>query len=159
MTASEDGSSPTLTPNQKGAIAEAVIAAEAIKLGIDVYRAVSEHGRFDMIFAIGARILRVQCKWAVRRNHVVSVRLQTCRRTAAGMFHRSYTEKEIDAVAAYCSELETCYLLPASLVAGRREISLRLQPTKNNQETGVKWAKQYEFGAIAQLGERLAGSQ
>jgi hypothetical protein len=39
-------------------------------------------------------------------------------------------------------------------------------PTRNNQRRGVHWARDYEFaariqsfGAVAQLGERLAGSQ
>ena len=41
-----------LTTNQKGAIAEASIAREAIKLGIEVYRPVMEGGRFDLIFLL-----------------------------------------------------------------------------------------------------------
>ena len=40
-----------LTTNQKGAIAETAITAEAVRLGIEVYRPVAEHGRYDMIFA------------------------------------------------------------------------------------------------------------
>ena len=47
-----------------------------------------------------------------------------------------------------------------------RTVSLRLGPTQNNQEKGINWAEQYEFGAtlgsrgaIAQLGERLLGMQ
>jgi PD-(D/E)XK nuclease superfamily protein len=164
MDRSEEGPSldlpsPELTTNQKGAIAETAIVAHATRLGIDVYRPVSEHGRFDMMFVIASRILRVQCKWAVKRCDVISVRLQSCRRIAEGMLYRTYTEDEIDAVAAYCAELDKCYLLPASLAAGRRGIYLRLAPTKNNQSRKIKWATQYEFGAIAQLGERLAGSQ
>jgi hypothetical protein len=38
-----------LTTDQKGAIAEMAIAWEATKLGIEVYRPLSEGGRFDMI--------------------------------------------------------------------------------------------------------------
>jgi hypothetical protein len=54
-------------------------------------------------------------------------------------------------------ELTTCYFLPADLVAGKREVSLRLAPTLNDQAIGVKWAAHYEFGAVAQLGERRHG--
>ncbi len=59
---------PELTTNQKGAIAESAIVHEAIKLGIEVYRPVSEGGRFDLIFVLGDRLVRVQCKWAPRRR-------------------------------------------------------------------------------------------
>jgi hypothetical protein len=44
-------------------------------------------------------------------------------------------------------------------------IALAVHPTSNNQKTGVNWATPYEFearlgqpGAVAQLGERRAGS-
>ena len=102
--------------------------------------------------------MRVQCKWAVLSNDVVLVRLRTSRHTPHGYVQTTYDLGEIDAVAAYCAELERCYLLPVSLVAGRKAIQLRLTPTRNNQQARVHWASQYELGAIAQLGERRAGS-
>jgi hypothetical protein len=37
----------------------------------------------------------------------------------------TYSAAEIDAVAAYCPELDRCYLLPVALIAGRRAIYLR----------------------------------
>ena len=82
------------------------------------------------------------------------------------MIVRRYSSAEIDALAAYSAELDRCYLLPMSL-ATRRMVHLRLAPSRNNQLIGVNWARDYEFGAtlsrlrgpIAQLGERLAGSQ
>ena len=49
-----------LTTDQKGNIAEAAIVLEAIKLGIDVYRPVGEGGRYDMLFDLGSRFMRVQ---------------------------------------------------------------------------------------------------
>ena len=64
-----------MTTDQKGAIAEAAIAAAALKLGIDVYRPVAEGGRYDMIFDLEASLLRVQCKWSPRRGEVLVVQL------------------------------------------------------------------------------------
>ena len=49
-----------LTTDQKGAIAEAAIAWGATKQGIEVYRPISEGGRFDMIFLTGDELVRVQ---------------------------------------------------------------------------------------------------
>ena len=148
-----------LTSNQKGAIAETAIAHMAIKLGIDVYRPYIEGGRYDLIFGFGPKLIRVQCKWAKKVGDVVVLRLQSSRRTRDGIRSRSYTEDEIDAVAAYCPDLDTCYLLPGAMVTQRRALHLRLVACKNHQKARLIWAKDYELGAIAQLGERLRGTQ
>jgi len=43
-----------LTSNDKGNIAEAAIALEAVKLGIDVLKPVAEHGRYDLALELAA---------------------------------------------------------------------------------------------------------
>jgi hypothetical protein len=63
-----------LTTDQKGGIAENGIAWHAFRLGIDVYRPIAEGGRYDMIFDLGDRLVRVQCKWAARYGDVLVVR-------------------------------------------------------------------------------------
>ena len=50
--------------NHKGNVAELKIVAAAAELGIDVSKPLTEHGRCDLIFDSGGRLLRVQCKWA-----------------------------------------------------------------------------------------------
>src|SRR4051794_32239902 len=64
-----------LTSNDKGNIAEAAVALEAIKLGIDVLKPVTEHCRYDLAFDLRTRILRVQCKWATLVGDIVRVYL------------------------------------------------------------------------------------
>jgi hypothetical protein len=155
-----------LTTDQKGAIAESAVAAAAIRLGIGVSRPLSPL-RYDLVFDTGGLLLRVQCKWAVRRGEVVVVRCYSSRRTADGIAARSYAVDEVDLLAAYCAELDRSWLIPAVRFAGRRHIQLRLAPARNNQRMRVNLARDFEFaatlrpdpGAIAQLGERLAGSQ
>ncbi|MEA2470187.1 MAG: hypothetical protein QOE38_1186 [Thermoleophilaceae bacterium] len=112
-------------PSQKGAVAEIAIALEATKLGIPVYRPVAEGGRTDMILDVGGRLQRVQCKWANRERGVVNVRLRTSRRANGRYVTTTYCAAEVDAVAAYCPDVERCYLLPISLVDGRTGIHLR----------------------------------
>jgi hypothetical protein len=147
------------TTDQKGTIAELAIAWEATQLGIGVYAPMTDGERCDLIFDLRPKLLRVQCKWAVRRGAVVAVPCQSTRRGPNGFIARGYGADEIDAIAAYCHELKRCYLLPISMVAHRGYVSLRLSPAKNNQAERVNWAIQYELGAIAQLGERLRGTQ
>ena len=70
----------------------------------------------------------------------------------------AYSAAEVDETGVYCAPLDCCYLLPISVAEGRRALQLRVEPSRNNQRALVNWAHEYELGAIAQLGERRAGS-
>jgi PD-(D/E)XK endonuclease len=153
-----------LTPSQKGSIAEAAIVAAAIKLGISVFKPINEGLRYDVVFEISGRFVRVQCKWIVRRGNVLIVPFVSRRRCAGGFVQKRYTQSEVDAFAAYSAEVDRCYFLPFDRFPQSRAVSLRLGPTQNNQEKGINWAEEYELGAklgvpgaVAQLGERADG--
>src|SRR4051794_27032304 len=135
-----------LTTNQKGHVAETAVMHECAKLGIPVARPLDDQ-RYDLIFDLGATLLRVQCKWATRAGDVIAIRTRTCRRAREGLIHRSYGPEEIDAIAAFCPETGQCYLLPHELSVERVMVQLRLRPTKNNQAAGIRWASDYEFAA------------
>jgi hypothetical protein len=134
-----------LTPSQKGAAAEAAIASAAIQLGLVVLRPLCEGGRYDLMFDLEPKLLRVQCKLAKLVDGILSVRLQTSRHTPGGYVFTSYSPSEIDVVAAYSSELNRSFLLPIAEVSGMCGIHLRLKPAKNNQAQGVRWADDYEL--------------
>jgi prevent-host-death family protein len=146
-------------PNRKGNVAELKIAAEAARLGIPVSRPMTEHERYDLVFEIDGALLKVQCKTARRKDDVVAVHFVTNRRGPNGFIRTKYTADEIDAVAAYCPELDECYYLPMELIDGTGSIHLRLAPPRNAQRAALHFAADHRLGAIAQLGERLTGSQ
>jgi hypothetical protein len=114
-----------MTTDQKGAIAEQAIALAAIKLGVEVYRPVIEGSRFDMLFDLEGKLVRVQCKWASRYGDVLVARCYSARRNRAGLVRRKYTSDEIDAFAAYNEELDRCFYMPIDEFEGRSEIRLR----------------------------------
>jgi PD-(D/E)XK nuclease superfamily protein len=58
-----------MNPGQRGAVAEAAIAFEAMKLQVGVFRPQTE-SRYDLIFDTGTRLLHVQCKSAARQGDV-----------------------------------------------------------------------------------------
>ena len=58
-----------MTTDQKGAISEAAIAAEAIKLGIVVWRPLVP-ARYDLVFDFSPGFVRVQCKTAALADDV-----------------------------------------------------------------------------------------
>ena len=150
-----------LSPGRKGAIAEQALILAAVEAEIPVFRPIAEGGRSDLVMEIGGRLQRVQCKSGTCDGDVIVVHLSTCRFTPTrGYIRTTYESDEIDLFGVYCAELRRCYLLPIADFAGRTYAHLRTAPAKNNQQIGIRWAAEYEFaGAVAQLGERLAGSQ
>src|SRR5919199_2609955 len=135
-----------LTTNQRGAIAEAEIVAAALKLGIGVFSGVHDE-RYDLVFDVRPKLIRVQCKTATLSGDVIIIRCYSCRRNAEGLLKRLYTSDEIDAVAAYCGQLDRAFFVPADRIDGRSHIQLRLRPARNNQAAGVNWADDFDFTA------------
>jgi len=104
--------------------------------------------RCDLILDLRPSLLRVQCKTAVARNdEVLVIRCYSCRRNAEGLLKRPYTSEEIDAIAAYCDELDRCFLIPINRVDGLTTIQLRLAPARNNQARRINWAVDFDFAA------------
>jgi hypothetical protein len=136
-----------LTTDQKGTIAELAITREALQLGIDVYKPCVAGGRYDLIFGIGSRLFRIQCKWACLSDNVVTIRCYSSRRGPDGYIKRAYSSDEIDALAAYCPELDRFFLIPIGRIDGRPTVHLRMAPTRNNQVRGVNRAEDFEFAA------------
>jgi hypothetical protein len=155
-----------MTTDQKGAIAETAIALLAARLGIGVYRPVVEGGRYDLILEVAGELYRTQCKLSPRIANVLVVRCYSSRRAREGLRRRLYTSEEVDVIAAYNLELDWCLMIPAARFAGHPELRFRLDEAANNQRVAVNRADDYGFerlhwaspGAIAQLGERVAGS-
>jgi len=135
-----------LTTDQKGAVAELAIAHAAAELRVGVFKPLTDGERYDLIFDLRPELLRVQCKWASRHGDVVIIRCRSCRRTREGLVHRGYTLDEVDAIAAYCAELDRCYFVPLDRFGGRSDVQLRLVPARNNQQLGINWAEEFDLG-------------
>jgi hypothetical protein len=149
-----------MNPNLRGTIGEMAIAFEAVQLGVEVFKPLSEHSRCDLIFGIADRLYRVQCKSARLAGEVLQVNLVTSWHTPQGYVRNKYTTAEVDLIAAHCHELRRNYLIPFDRVEeGKSGIHLRLRPTRNGQRAAVHFAADYELpGAVAQLGERRRGT-
>jgi hypothetical protein len=136
-----------LTTDQKGAIAESAVAHEAVKLGLGVYRPLVEGGRSDLVLEVGHELFRVQCKFARLYGDVVKVCCYSTRRAREGLRKKTYRASEVDFIAAYCPDLNRCFLLRAEHFDGRAQVDLRVSPSRNNQRIGVNWADDFDFGA------------
>lgn len=137
--------------NRKGNVAELAIAKEAAGLGLSVLKPLTEHERYDLVIELGGRLLRVQCKWGSCDGDVICVRVVSSYHSPTrGYVNSSYDESQIDAVGVYCGDLDRCYLLPVSLVAGHQAVHLRISEPRNKQRAAINFAAKYELGAVAQ---------
>jgi PD-(D/E)XK endonuclease len=137
---------PDLSPSQKGAAAEAEVAAAAIRADLVILRPLCDGGRYDLVIDVGKELLRVQCKWASQQRNVIVAHCMTSRHTPRGYLRTTYSAEEMDAIAIYAPDTDKCYLVPIREVEGLTMISLRVGPTGNNQAMHVRWARDYELG-------------
>jgi hypothetical protein len=79
------------------------------------------------------------------------------------MSYRSY-RGDIDAFGVYCPGTREVYLVPIADVPDRAAY-LRVEPTRNGQQKGVRWAKDYviwperQFTADGLLSARVSASR
>lgn len=150
-----------LTPSQKGRVAELGVALAATRLGWETYLPFGDGSRSDMVLVDpSGSTFRAQVKWGRHSHGVIKVRISTSRATGPGSYVRStYNADEVDIVVVWCEDLGEAYAIPIKEIDGMTYLHMRLTPTLNNQSLGVRYASDYLLGAVAQLGERSAGSR
>jgi hypothetical protein len=124
-----------LTTNQRGAIAEAEIVSAALKLGIGVFSALHDE-RYDLVFDLRPKLLRVQCKTAVLNGDVVVIRCYSSRRSAGGLLKRVYTRKELTRSRhTVWTSIASSSSLSAALTAARTSsfAFVRLRATRRSE--------------------------
>lgn len=127
-------------PSVVGARAEREVTYALEHDGWDVYLPVfASHARVDLVAVRAAEFVRVQVKTSVLRKGVVVFRPYS----NTGNVPRSY-EGEVDAFGVYSPELHRVFLVPFEHTSARN-CSLRLGPTANNQQKGVRYAGDYEL--------------
>lgn len=126
----------------QGKHTEAVILLEFLKQNETILLPFSNDTRFDLVLLRGNQFLRVQCKTAKLKNGVIHC--PCCSTTHKGL-NKGYQD-QIDLFAFYCPENENIYLVPIQDAGGNfSEMHLRIDPTRNNQQKGVHWAKDYQY--------------
>jgi hypothetical protein len=131
----------------KGDRAELEVARDLVRRGYRIAIPYGEDWDFDLIFQRPglARLERVQVKHVVAKNGVLEVRCYSQSLTNGRVrTTKLYTAMTIDWLAAFDPVSDRCYYIPADeLGSGRRRITLRLAPAKNNQVAGTRPAGEY----------------
>lgn len=130
---------------QKGDLAELKVATDLIDRGCRISIPFGEDCDYDLIADFKGRLHRVQVKYTCSDGRVISVRCfsQSLTRGKVRAI-KLYTAATVDWIAVYDSTTERCFYCPSrELGDGRRQLSLRLEPARNNQRIGIRSAEAY----------------
>ena len=130
---------------QKGDLAELKVAADLIDRGCRLSIPFGEDCDYDLIADYEGRLHRVQVKHTCSDGRVISVRCFSQSLTNGKVRAiKLYTPATVDWIAVYDRTTERCFYCPSrELGAGRRQLSLRLAPARNNQRIGIRDAEAY----------------
>ena len=128
-------------------ISEQAAITRLLQCGYVVLQPIGQMHRYDLVIEDAeGKFWKIQCKtgWLNEDKSIIKFA------TASSM---NYTVKnkgwrgyrgQCDYFCVYIEELNKVYLLPVDDV-GTSLATLRLVPSKNNQEKFVRWAKDYEL--------------
>lgn len=125
-----------------GERSEAMVMGQFLQKGWIVLKPFGDNQRYDFVIDRGSGFETVQVKTARLKRGVLI--LQTC----SSYGHRGRPSKDYrgqcDLFAAWSPDTKKTYLLKVDEV-GTSGCSLRLEPTKNNQLTGIRLASDFEI--------------
>lgn len=133
-----------------GDVSETAVQFELQRAGLSLTAPVGDRHRYDLVIMLGDHALRVQTKTGrFQDNGIVEFRARSVTQdpTSQRWMSRGYAD-DVDLIAAYCPELNRCYLLPAHEVG--ITVKLRVSTARNNQTTNVRRAVDFEI-----LGQHL----
>jgi len=131
-------------PTARGKRSEAKILSELVEAGKSVLIPWGEE-RYDLALDVRGRLVRIQCKTGMLHGGCID--FKTCvadirRPLGDGGYHG-----QIEAFAVYCPQTRTTYLVPIEAVPGPTLARLRIDPTRNGQLSGIRWARDFELTA------------
>ena len=129
-------------------MAELIVAADLVKRGYRVAFPFGEDCDFDLLFwrPPAIELERVQVKYTASNGIVIQVRPRSHSLTNGKVrATKLYTAASIDWLAVYDAATQRCFYIPAAeLGAGMNMLHLRLEPARNNQRLGIRYAAGYE---------------
>ena len=136
----------------QGKLGESAVISQSLQNGCEVFVDFGDNSKVDLILNTAQGLVKVQVKCYTPTKGCVEVYF-----TKSGPNYRfRYEESQIDYFAVVNAEdiTQIAWLKASDVLAQySRSCALRLEPTKNNQSTGVVWFKDYQqfpFGPLAQ---------
>jgi hypothetical protein len=148
-----------VNPSRIGLVSLTKLVAALASIGKALWVPLGDLSRADLLFEeADGQLCRVQCKTGrLRKGALVFPTATVIPRCRSGVktVRISY-RGQADFFGVYCPDNGKCYLVPVDdLPVG--DAWLRVDPPRNGQRSRLRWAQQYEIGAVAQLGARRDG--
>jgi hypothetical protein len=142
-------------PKTKGDRSVLAIMLALNEAGYDLLVPFGENTRYDLVIDDGSRLSRVQCKTGRLRSGAVT--FNVCSTYAhhpnPRVVRRDY-QGQIDYFAVFCPDNRRAYLIPIAELPLRKQARMRVDPPRNNQRLGIRFAADFEIGELsAELGE------
>ena len=133
---------------KKGEITEIMVLARLIQLGYKCLIPWGHDHRYDIAVDDDGKLVRIQCKTAryIKERSCLAFNTMITYARVGGKPHiRKGYKGEADYFGVYSPDMGKVYLVPVEDAPGGGMATLRLDATKNNQQKGVSWAKDYEI--------------
>jgi PD-(D/E)XK endonuclease len=137
--------SPKLTPGGRGSAHGGGDLGELVRRGYQVLIPFGVNQRYDLVLDMDGEFVRAQCKTGRLRRGCVLFNTQSVRINTRGWLTRGYVG-EAEIFLIYRPETGRIYAVPVD-EAPASSGSLRVEPTRNGQEDGIRWARDYELPA------------
>ena len=126
-----------MQPSEIGERTEAAVLGALACAGKQVLVPFGGGHRYDLAYEENGRLMRVQCKSGREVRGVILFPTHW-----SGRGPRPDYRDEADVFGVYCHSRGEVYLVPVDHVPVRGA-TLRLEPTRNRQRAGVRWASDY----------------
>lgn len=129
----------------KGELSEARALYEFQKYGIPVCIPWGDNQRYDMIADFNGKLNRIQIKTA---NEEENGSIKCYCRSSKNHTTNKHCDKyigEVDYFVFYNQTYDIIALVPMEIIGEKSVITLRIQPTKNGQKSGIRFFEDYTF--------------
>lgn len=121
---------------QKGIEAQLKAEQRANELGYVVSKPTTDCCRYDMIIDDGEKLQKVQVKYCSHslKTSIGSVEVNLRKYSLNGKCRGYYTKQEIDALIVYVQPVDKLCFFPASVIDGKKSLTIRYEKPLNNQK-------------------------
>ena len=127
-----------------GNITELEVLTYITKLGYQVSIPFGDRERYDQVWDINGKLLKIQIKTSRYTNDAIKFSCRSSHRVKGKCVHTQYTSDEIDYFATFWDG--KCYLVPIEETSNEK--TLRFCLPKNGQTKGITLAKDYEVEEV-----------
>ena len=129
-----------------GDIGESMAQMKFIKENCIVSKPVSNNAKYDLIVEINQKLYRVQVKTTqFIKNGKMEFATKTTNYSNGNWISNSYSTNEVDLFFLYCVENDWCGLFIPEENNIPQNLSIRIDPPKNNQTKGIRLINDYDF--------------